>query len=114
MIGVFALLLIAMLLVVKFCKKTIKVVLSAIIVLATIYCAVLSIDINRVESFREPIFNIGYYEETGLIEYKGLGYRTVVKNAYTVDNEQKINSIEMYMFDKCIAGAIQQIALHIF
>ena len=78
-----------------------------VIVCITIYCAVLSIDINRVESFREPIFNIGYYEETGLIEYKGLGYRTVVKYAYTVDNEQKINSIEMYMFDKCIAGAIQ-------
>lgn len=107
MTGIFILLLIAMLLVVKLCKKTLKVVLSAIIVLATIYCAVLSIDINRVESFREPIFNIGRYEEAGLIEYKGLGYRTVVKYAYTANNEQKINSIEMYMFDRCIAGAIE-------
>lgn len=107
MIGFFVLLLIAMLLVVKFCTKTIKVVLSVIIVLATLYFAVLSIDINRVESFREPIFNIGHYEETGLIEYKGLGYRTIVKYTFTVDGQRKINSIEMYMFDKCIAGDIE-------
>ena len=100
-----------MVLVVRFCKKPLKIALSVIIVLATIYCVVLSIDINRVESFREPIFNIGHYEESGLIEYKGLGYRTVVKYGYTNDNEQKINSIEMYMFDKYIAGSIEQIDL---
>ena len=107
MIGIFILLLIAMLLVVKFCKKTLKIVLSIIIILATIYSVMLSIDINRVNSFREPIFNIGWYEETGMIEYKGLGYRTVVKYGYTANAEKKISSIEMYMFDKCIAGAIE-------
>lgn len=107
MIGIFGLLLIAMMLVVKFCKKTLKIVLSTIIILATLYSVMVSIDINRVESFREPIFNIGWYEETGLIEYKGLGYRTIVKYGYTTDDEKKISSIEMYMFGKCIAGAIE-------
>lgn len=107
MIGIFGLLAISMLLVVKFCKKTLKIVLSIIIILATLYTVMISIDMNRVESFREPIFNIGWYEETGFIEYKGLGYRTVVKYGYTDNNEKKINSIEMYMFDKCIAGAIE-------
>lgn len=107
MTGIFALLFTAMFLVVKYCKKTAKVVLSVMLVLATVYCAVLAIDINRVESFREPIFYIGYYEETGLIEYKGLGYRTVVRYGYTAEDEQKINSIEIYMFDRCIAGAIE-------
>ena len=109
MIGVFGLLLVAMVLVVKFCKKTLKIVLSILIILATIYCVIISIDINRVESFREPIFNISWYEETGLIEYKGLGYRTIVKYDYTANNEKKISSIEMYMFNKCIAGAISEI-----
>ena len=108
MIGIFGLLLVAMVLVVKFCKKTFKIVLSILIILATLYCVIISIDINRVESFREPIFNIGWYEETGLIEYKGLGYRTIVKYGYTANNEKKISSIEMYMFDKCIAGAIAE------
>lgn len=107
MIGIFVLLFIAMFLVVKFCKKTLKLVLSIIIILATIYSVIISIDINRVESFREPIFNIAWYEETGLIEYKGIGYRTIVKYGYTANNEKKISSIEMYMFDKCIAGAIE-------
>ena len=107
MIGVFVLLLIAMLLVIKFCKKTLKIVLAIIIILATLYSVIISIDINRVESFREPIFNVGWYEETGLIEYKGLGYRTIVKYGYTSNDEKKISSIEMYMFGKCIAGAIE-------
>lgn len=107
MIGIFGLLLVAMVLVVKFCKKTLKILLSISIILATLYCVIISIDINRVESFREPIFNIGWYEETGLIEYKGIGYRTIVKYGYTANNEMKISSIEMYMFDKCIAGAIE-------
>lgn len=107
MIGIFILLLIAMLLVVKFCKKTLKIVLSIIIILATIYSVMLSIDMNRVNSFREPIFNVGWYEETGMIEYKGLGYRTVVRYGYTTNNVKKIQQIEMYIFDKCIAGAIE-------
>ncbi len=107
MLGIFILLLIAMLLVVKFCKKTLKIVLAIVIVLIALYCVVISIDMNRVESFREPIFNIGYYEETGLIEYKGLGYNTVVKYGYNADDEIGIISIEMYMFNKCIAGAVQ-------
>ena len=107
MIGIFGLLAVAMVLVVKFCKKNLKILLSIIIILATLYSVVISIDINRVESFREPIFNIGWYEETGVIEYKGLGYKTIVKYGYTENNEKKINSIEMYMFNKCIAGAIE-------
>ena len=48
MIGVFVLLLIAMLLVIKFCKKTLKIVLAIIIILETLYSVMISIDINRV------------------------------------------------------------------
>ena len=103
MIGVFGLLAVAMLLVIKLCKKTLKKVLSIVIIIATLYSVVISVDMNRVESFREPIFNISWYEESGIIEYKGLGYRTVVKYGYTENDEKKITDIEMYMFDKCIA-----------
>ena len=103
MIGIFGLLAVAMVLVIKLCKKTLKKVLSIIIVIAALYSVVISVDMNRVESFREPIFNISWYEESGLIEYKGLGYRTTVKYGYTEDNEKQITDIEMYMFDKCIA-----------
>ncbi len=107
MIGIFIILLFAMLLVIKFCKKTLKIVLSIIIVIVALYCVILSVDMNRVNNFRNPIFNISWHEETGLIEYKGIGYRTIVKYEYTNNNEKKITSIEMYMFNKCIAGAVE-------
>ena len=107
MIGIFIILLLAMFLVIKFCKKTLKIVLSIVIVIVTLYCVILSVDMNRVYSFRNPIFNISWHEETGLIEYKGIGYITIVKYGYTNNNEKKITSIEMYMFNKCIAGAVE-------
>lgn len=107
MIGIFVLLVIAMFAVVKFCKKPLKVVLAIGIAIITVYCVILSVDMNRVLTFREPIFNIAHHEETGQIEYKGLGYNTIVKYGYTENNEKKTGSIEMYMFGKCIAGAIE-------
>ena len=107
MIGIIILLLVAMLLVQKFCKKTIKIFLSIVICLAALYGILFTIDKNRVESFREPIFNIGTYEESGMVEYQGLGYRTIVKYAYSENDEKHITSIEMYFFDRCIAGAIE-------
>ena len=49
-------------------------------------------------------------EETDLtyktIIYQGLGYKVNVKKDVTKENEQII-SIEMYMFNKCIAGVIE-------
>lgn len=63
MLGIFILLIIAMLLVIKFCKKTIKIVLSIIIVLVALYCIVISVDMNRVNSLREPIFAIVKQED---------------------------------------------------
>jgi hypothetical protein len=107
MIGIFGLLVIAMILVVKFCKKTLKIVLSIIIILATIYSVIIFIDINRVESFREPIFAIVKQENDltmKTIMYQGLGYE--IKLVKDVTNN-KIIQMEMYMFNKCIAGAIE-------
>ena len=107
MIGIFGLLAVAMLLVVKFCKKTLKIVLTVIIILATLYSVMISIDINRVESFREPIFTISSelkdYEYYSKEVYKGLGYRIEIDR---VEN-QKIISSTMYLFNKVIAGAIE-------
>lgn len=107
MLGIFILLIIAMLLVVKFCKKTLKIVLSIIIILVTLYCILISVDMNRVNSFREPIFAIVKQEEDSSMKtiiYQGLGYEVrIIKNVMN----DKIIKIEMYMFNKCIAGAIE-------
>ena len=107
MLGIFILLIIAMLLVVKFCKKTLKIVLSIIIILITLYCIVISVDMNRVNSFREPIFAIVKQENDlsmKTIIYQGLGYEVRMIKDVTTD---KTIQIEMYMFNKCIAGSIE-------
>ncbi len=107
MLGIFVLLIIVMLLVLKFCKKTIKIVLSIIIVLVTLYCIIISVDMNRVNSLREPIFAISSelrnYENYSKEIYKGLGYRIEIDK---VEN-QKILSSTMYFLNKVIAGAIE-------
>ena len=94
MIGIFGLLVIAMILVVKFCKKTLKIVLSIIIILATIYSVIIFIDINRVESFREPIFAIVKQENDltmKTIMYQGLGYE--IKLVKDVTNNKIIQKM---------------------
>ena len=106
MLGIFILLIIVMLIVVKFCKKTFKIVLSIIIILVTLYCIVISIDMNRVSSFRELIFAIVKQEDDSpmkTIIYQGLGYEVRMIKDVTTD---KTIQVEMYMFKKCIAGAI--------
>ena len=107
MLGIFILLIIAMILVIKFCKKTLKIILSITIILVTLYCIIISIDMNRVNSFREPIFAI-LKQENDLsmktILYQGLGYEIRLVKDVTND---KIMQVEMYMFNKCIAGAIE-------
>ena len=107
MLGIFILLIIAMLLVVKFCKKTLKIVLSIIIVLVLLYCIIISVDMNRVHSFREPIFATIKQEDDLTMKtkiYQGLGYEVKMVKDVTKD---KIIKIEMYMFDKVIAGAVE-------
>lgn len=106
MIGIFILLILAMLLVIKFCKKTLKIVLSCIIIFITIYCVMLSIDMNRVYSLKKPIFAVSSelkdYENYSKTTYRGLGYKIEID---TVQNQQIISST-MYMFHKVIAAAI--------
>ena len=107
MLGIFILLIIAMLLVVKFCKKTLKIVLSIIIILITLYCIVISVDMNRVNSFREPIFAIVKEDDDSSMKtiiYQGLGYEVRMIKDITTDKPIRV---EMYMFNKCIAGAIE-------
>ena len=109
MIGIFGLLLIAMVLIVKFCKKTLKIILSIVIILSTIYSVIISVDINRANSLREPIFARPTIETDFSMKtktYQGLGYRVEVVKDVT-KNEDRICQVEMYMFNKCIAGAIE-------
>lgn len=104
MIGIFALLFIAMGLVVKYCKKKLKIILAGVIILAICYSLMLSIDMNRVNSFREPVFAWDIKCKCANMEkqYQGLGYKIEIK--YFEDGEME--KVTMAMFGKVIAAAI--------
>lgn len=106
MIGIYVLLLLAMLAVIKFSKGKLKVILAGLIILITLYCVILDIDRNRVFSNRLPIFakssELKDYELKSTEVYKGLGYRIEVDKI----SEGKISAITMYLGNKVIAGVI--------
>ena len=109
MIGIFVLLFIAMVLVVKFCKKLLKVILAIVIGLVTLYCVIVSVDKYLVSSMRDPIFVVptDNVTDNGSGEYKGLGYTVIKEVEVSAEYGRILTKIEMYLFNnKCIAGAI--------
>jgi len=98
------LLIITMLSVVIYCKKKLKIILSTIIILITLYGVMLTIDMIRVYSLRKPIFVLETNNRSGVktneVPYQGLGYKVNIE--YFEDGN--IASITMYMFNRVIAG----------
>lgn len=107
MIAIFVLLIIAMIIVVKFCNKTLKVILAVGISMIILYCVIISVDMNRTYTMRKPIFatssEVKDYKDYSQEVYKGLGYRIEMNS---IENH-KIISSTMYFFNKVIAGAIE-------
>ena len=110
---IFPFLLLSMVLVVKYSKKTLKVILASIIAIITLYCIIFSIDINMVANFRKPIFiwETNSKNDITLIHilcafcgYQGLGYIVKRNIKYLEDGKMESESITMYMFDKKITG----------
>lgn len=104
-IWVLPLVFLSMILVVKYCKKVLRIVLSSIIVLATLYSIILSVDMGRVASYQKPIFvwetnnkneispNVAFYKEFGIdyrasntVTYQGLGYKVILED-YEYEDE---------------------------
>ena len=90
-------------------NKSIKIVIGILIGLLILWGIIFAIDYNRCSNMKEPIFAISKKENDLSIKsitYQCLGYRVeVVKNVSDEYGEQ-ITKVEMYMFNKFIAGAI--------
>lgn len=98
MVGIYVLLLLAMWLVVKFCKKTLKVILGIIIVLITCYCVILNIDMNMVKNCREPIFAKENGHMGSMIRYDGLGYKVgLEKDEYSNITAGQLTILDWYL-----------------
>ena len=112
MIGIFVLLILLVFVIIKFCKKTLRIILLSVIVLVSLYSSVIAIEMNRVYSLEAPIFC--YYVEDGLDGtfegtyterteiFYGVGYR--IENE--IGNDNQVLSSTMYMFNKVLAGAV--------
>ena len=84
-------------------KKSLKISLIIIISLIAIYCVMLSIDMNRVNSLRKPIFAKENGYMGSMTRYDGLGYKIGLEQGYDTGY---ITQSQMTMFGQVIAGAI--------
>lgn len=98
MVGIYGLLLLATMLIIKFCKKTLKIILGVIIALITCYCIILNIDMNMVKNCREPIFAKENGHMGSMIRYDGLGYKVgLEKDKYSNITAGQLTILDWYL-----------------
>lgn len=88
-----------------------KILIGIVIGIILLWLCIFLIDKNRIENFKEPIFVIKQYElnDGGSYRANGIGY--------TVDVYKSLDTtwkMEMYIFNKCVAGCIAQTNILVF
>ena len=78
-------------------RKTVLAVVLAIVICGVGYIAVDCVRLAASEPGTKPFITLTTYEESGLIEYKGLGYSVV----YSYDSSQ-IYAMNIWLFDKIL------------
>ena len=93
-------------------NKIVKIIIGILIAILVIWGIIFAIDYTRCSNLKEPIFTMSKQENNlniKSITYQCLGYKVeVVKNVSNEYGEQIIK-VEMYMFNKFIAGAVADI-----
>ena len=89
-------------------KKSIKILISIIVLLIVLWGIIFFIDYLRCSNFKEPIFvKVGVTaDDGGSGIYYGLGYKVKIEKTISAEYGPTLVRVEMYMFDKFIAGAI--------
>lgn len=84
--------------------KTLKTVLTIVICLLTIWTIMFTVDINRTNSFKEPIFARENGYMGSMTRYDGLGYKIgLKKNA----NTDQVSYSQMTILGQLVAGGVQ-------
>ena len=101
----FIILLIFMFIVRKYIKKkTLKTVLTIVICLLTIWTIMFTVDINRTNSLKNPIFARENGYMGSMTRYDGLGYKIgLEKNA----NTDQVSYGQMTILGRLVAGGVQ-------
>jgi len=92
-------------------KTGFKILISVIIILIVLWGTIFFIDYSRCSNFKEPIFVVAGItaDDGGSGIYYGLGYKVKIEKTMSVEYGPTLVRVEMYMFDKFIAGAIADI-----
>ena len=89
-------------------NKKIKVILIVVLSLILLWGVIFAIDYFRCSNLKMPIFVIPgeTADDGGSGTYYGLGYSVDVEKNISAEYGEQIESVEMYIFDKFVGGAI--------
>ena len=94
-----------------FMIRTLKTIIYIMLILIALWAIMFAIDYSKCANLKMPIFVISgeTADDGGSGTYYGLGYKVEVKKHLSAEYGLQVQSIEMYMFEKCIAGATQDV-----
>ena len=89
-------------------SKSLKILIAIVLSIVVLWGIIFGIDYFRCANAKMPIFVVAgeTADDGGSGTYYGLGYKVEVKKNISVGYGELIEKVEMYMFDKCIMGAI--------
>ena len=92
-------------------NKSLKIVVSIIIILISLWVIIFAIDFMRCASFKMPIFVVPgeTADDGGSGTYYGLGYKVEIEKSISDEYGIQLVKVEMYIFDKFITGAISDV-----
>ena len=92
-------------------NKILKIIISIFGVVLVLWGLVFTIDYVRCSRFLEPVFVVAGQtaDDGGSGIYYGLGYKVKIEKNISAEYGSELTSVEMYMFDKFITGAIANI-----
>ena len=87
-----------------------KTIISVLFLLTVLWIIIFFTDYIRCRNFKEPIFVVAGVtaDDGGSGIYYGLGYKVKIQKTISVEYGPILVKVEMYMFDKFIAGAIAE------
>lgn len=93
-------------------KKVMFIVLGIVTAILVLWSIIFAIDYVRCSNFKMPIFIIAgeTADDGGSGTYYGLGYKVEIRKSISAEYGEQLVKVEMYMFNKFIAGAIANAA----
>ena len=91
-----------------------KIIISIVAVLILLWIIIFLVDYSRCSNFKEPIYVVAgeTADDGGTGTYYGLGYKVEIEKIISPEYGTKIVKIEMYILDKFIIGAIEDVNIH--